>query len=314
MKSIPSETTTIMAAQTPKAPVQVVKSEPKAIEVQPSTFTITHPEGDRSVRVVKGRPSHTSKAGVTFSAKMISRQRIDQSPVQHISIELEPVTEPRQRPRKAKCLVSMGTGNDTAARIVDPSLVFGEITVEEIPAIVLRSPKPQKPSIEAESSDDKVEASKSQELVEPAQTPAPAAVPKAKPSSWAALLKPKTQALAPSDNLSVGPSSVRVSPSKSVISLATETDAVTENEAVTPRSIAPSLPPSTGLSTAPGPRPAFNYAAAAASGKGLSPHDDLLNLLTQGIKGRSKVPSPNVPRGLINTGNLCYANTVSFTL
>jgi hypothetical protein len=261
-----------------------------------------------TIRISKGRPSHESSAGVTFSAKSLVTRNRDRSPVQHVFLTLEPVGEHRKSQRKVngKVLVSMGTGNDTPARIIDTDMVFGEVTVEDIPAIVLRSPRAEKPSVE-----EPVEEVKSPQVEEAVPAPAPVPAPKAKPVSWAALLKPKSLAQLPSDSLSAGPSSVRVSPSKSVISLATETDAQTEVDAVTPKSVAPSLPPSATASGA-APRPAFNYAAAAAIGRGITPQDELLKMLTDGLKIRPKgPPTSSVPRGLINTGNMCYANTVS---
>lgn len=282
---------------------QTAPDQPTPTATKPSLSSTN----DR-IRVSKGRPSHLSSAGVTFSVKSLVTRNPKKSPVQHVFLALEPVGESKKTQRKGtgNALVSMGTGNDTPARIVDTAMVIGEVTVEDIPAIVLRSPRAEKPSVE-----DPVQQS-SASVEESAPVPAP--TPKAKPSSWAALLKPKTQAHLPSDTLSAGPSSVRVSPSKSVISLATETDAQTEVDPVTPRSVAPSLPPSASAGT-PAPRPAFNYAAAAAVGRGITPQDELLKLLTEGLKARPKgPPTASVPRGLINTGNMCYANTVSSLL
>jgi len=280
-----------------------------APKVQSQTPT---PAGQRPysiVQISRGRPSHDSAAGVTFNVRTLRTRPPQMSPVQTVHLELEPVdgkNGKKASPKIGKYLVSMGTGNDTPARIIDTSLVFGEITVEEIPAIVLRSPRVEKPSTEAPAKAE--ETSPKPEVAAP--TPAPAPAPKAKPASWAALLKPTLLAQVPSDSLSNGPSSVRVSPSKSVISLATETDAVTEVDAITPRSIAPSLPPSASV-PAPAARPVFNYASAAAAGRGLSPQEELVKLMTEGIKTRSKAPpASSIPRGLINTGNMCYANTV----
>jgi ubiquitin carboxyl-terminal hydrolase 10 len=159
----------------------------------------------------------------------------------------------------------------------DVSLVFGEIT--SAPATpVVTSPVPT-------------------------PAPAPRAAPpaaKAKPSSWASLLRPAGATPVGS----AGPSSTLVSPSKTNVSLPSEAPE-------TPRSTAPSLPPSHGPAPAK-PRPACNYAAAAAVGAPLSPAEDLARLLTEGLRTRSVRPAqPIRPRGLINTGNMCFANTVS---
>jgi ubiquitin carboxyl-terminal hydrolase 10 len=134
---------------------------------------------------------------------------------------------------------------------------------------------------------------------------------KPKPSSWAALFgKPGSKVSAPVDTLSAGPSSIRASPSKSNRSL--DTDAISDVETVTPRSSAVALPPPSAGSTTSTSRPVINYAAAAAASKHLSPQEDLIKLLTEGLRGRPRDPLPNnIPRGLINTGNMCFANTVS---
>ena len=140
-------------------------------------------------------------------------------------------------------------------------------------------------------------------------------VPKVKPASWAALLKApvKHSAIPIPSSQSKSPS-----PAKSITPLAPESDAglprlptTPSNEADTPRSVVTQLPPSTGASAASAPRPVFNYAAAAAAGATLTPQEDLARLLTEGLKGRPREASLCLPRGLINTGNMCFANTVS---
>jgi len=139
----------------------------------------------------------------------------------------------------------------------------------------------------------------------------PRAKPPAKPTSWAALVG---GAAKPFSRTASTPSSMVVSPSKSVISLATESEAGPSHqstEPTTPRSIAPSLPPSTGASIASAPRPVFNYAAAAAAGANMSPQAALAKVLTDGLRGRSGHAPRCLPRGLVNTGNMCFANTVS---
>jgi ubiquitin carboxyl-terminal hydrolase 10 len=46
----------------------------------------------------------------------------------------------------------------------------------------------------------------------------------------------------------------------------------------------------------------------------LSPQEELAKLLIDGVpigKGKAKEGTLTLPRGLINTGNMCFANTVS---
>lgn len=181
----------------------------------------------------------------------------------------------RDKPRGRAVLAVGIKGGRTPPAI---NLVFGDITSAPVTPPVVASPPPR--------------------------APAPP-VTKAKPSSWASLLRAPKAAGATPDSASAGPSSTLVSPSKTNVSLPSEAPD-------TPRSsVASSLPPSTGPAPTK-PRPAFNYAAAAAVGAPLSPAEDLARLLTEGLKTRPlRASQPIIPRGLINTGNMCFANTVS---
>ena len=134
-----------------------------------------------------------------------------------------------------------------------------------------------------------------------------------KPTSWASLFNSAGKPFSRSSSI---PSSMVVSPSKSVMSLATESEAATSRvstEPTTPRSTALTLPASTGASVASAPRPVFNYAAAAAAGVNLTPQEELSKILTDGLRSRHKDTPMCLPRGLINTGNMCFANTVRLT-
>ncbi|WVQ76168.1 hypothetical protein IAR50_005824 [Cryptococcus sp. DSM 104548] len=120
-----------------------------------------------------------------------------------------------------------------------------------------------------------------------ATTPAPASAPVApsKPKSWAALLQPST------------PPSTSTTPSKPTSpSKAPASDASSPAQP-TPQPAQPAAPK-------------FSYAGAASSSIP-SPHDELIKLLSEGvtIKGKKR-EAALVPRGLINTGNMCFANTI----
>lgn len=191
-----------------------------------------------------------------------------------------------------KAVYAIGVKGGRTAPPID--LVFGEISDKAqtpAPAAVLLPP-----------ADTAVAAP-----VTPALAPAPVSKPK---TSWAALFSPKKSSGTP-DSLSVAASSTLPSPSKSIASLPSEvapSQASASDEATTPRSAAPSLP----ASTSGQPRAPFNYAAAAAAGAPPTPAEDLARLLTDGLRPRAAhVPAPVVPRGLVNTGNMCFANTVS---
>jgi len=169
--------------------------------------------------------------------------------------------------------------------------------------------------------------------------PPPPTVVLPKPS-WAALLKTnkpfsRTQSTPERILSPVPPSrSVRHSPAKSTISLPDEQVASS-----TPGHIAPDSSvtasgsdsvqsgpnmvgasngevKSTGIGTPEikSPPKPINYAAAAAAAAGsiMSPHEELIRLLGEGMRRPREIAPVAVARGLINTGNMCFANTVSW--
>lgn len=154
------------------------------------------------------------------------------------------------------------------------------------------------------------------------QAPAPAASPApAKPRSWAALLKtpthssPSTPDAVPSSSASVS-STTEAGPSRPRPS--TSTSPSTPNLTPTVNGLAQPQPSPQAQGGQPQQQAkTFNYAAAAMSSVP-SPHEDLVKLLSEGV---SSIRGPvgltakekealMVPRGLINTGNMCFANTV----
>lgn len=266
------------------------------------------------IKTARRRPRHdafTENSYLPSLVKDAAQHHVQETPEDSLTEKPEGGSA-RRGPRKGRVLISMGNGDDTAMRIHDAALVFGELTASEIPAIVIRSTPKAAPTTLSETTEAATATAAQESVTPPVPQPAAPSAPKPKPSSWAALLGGGKGQAKSIETASLAPSSLVVSPSKSSVSLLTETDAQT-SDPVTPRSAAPSLPPpSTGVSTANGPRPAFNYAAAAAAGKNLSPENELTKLLTDGLKARPKAPlQASVPRGLINTGNMCFANTVS---
>ncbi|ODN88069.1 hypothetical protein L198_06825 [Cryptococcus wingfieldii CBS 7118] len=156
------------------------------------------------------------------------------------------------------------------------------VEVEEVEEKPVQAPAPI-----AEPQTKTVEKSEPEVAPTPptAATPAPASTPVAppKPRSWAALLQPSTP------SASTTPSKT-TSPSK----------APSPNDGPAPAGPQPAQPAA----------PKFSYAGAASSSIP-SPHEMLIKLLSEGVPSKGgKREGALVPRGLINTGNMCFANTI----
>ena len=215
----------------------------------------------------------------------------------------KPVRGVKGRDKASGKRVVFATGERVATNYGGSGLVFGS-AIEQILAPAAAEPNT---SIALEPKSEKIEV------------PVKVEPPKAKPASWAALLRPATtpsSSTAPSQAASPSISSVPFSPPASEAG-PSRLPTSPLLKPTTPRSTAASLPPplpSTGAASSGAPRPTFNYAAAAAAGAALSPQEELIKLLSEGIKGKAKEVPMTLPRGLINTGNMCFANTVSSTL
>ncbi|OCF41651.1 hypothetical protein I317_04561 [Kwoniella heveanensis CBS 569] len=168
------------------------------------------------------------------------------------------------------------------------NLSFGELGAEELAAVADLPSKPIKLEVPA----PKTRAF----APPPSDTSTPVSKSSAKPFSWAAMVR------GPSAANSTTTSKVP-SPARSTISLPQE------NEAGPSRLPASETPASVSRPT-PEKKAPFNYAAAAASGAALSPQEELARLLSDGLKGKGKETQATLPRGLINTGNMCFANTI----
>lgn len=209
-------------------------------------------------------------------------------------------------------------------------LVFGEVVPEQDKEEEEKAESVvEKPVVDGMKEEKEEKKEVSTPTRAPAQTqtqtqaPAPAASPApAKPRSWAALLKtpthssPSTPGAVPSSSASVS-STTEAGPSRPRPS--TSTSPSTPNLTPTVNGLAqPQSSPQAQGGQPQQQAKTFNYAAAAMSSVP-SPHEDLVKLLSEGV---SSIRGPvgltakekealMVPRGLINTGNMCFANTVS---
>ncbi|WVW81815.1 hypothetical protein I302_103812 [Kwoniella bestiolae CBS 10118] len=253
-----------------------------------------------SLRLSNFRPDHTSEKSNAYSSDL--KKFIPATvKVEEVGFSTEKKVKRSKKGKKdaskKKIIFVFGAhkrSSKSQANNEAKKLVFGEVdsTELEVPTspvkISLPAAEESAPAPETKSSTSSSETSTPQ--------------PKVKPSSWAALVR------GPSAASSSATPSKAASPARSSTSLPN-----VENEA------GPSRLPSTetNTDTAPAVAPVekkkapFNYAAAAAVGATMTPQEELARLLSEGVKGKGKENTQaTLPRGLINTGNMCFANTI----
>ncbi|WRT63814.1 uncharacterized protein IL334_000739 [Kwoniella shivajii] len=259
------------------------------------------------LRLFSYRPDHVQESGNTYSAS--ARKCIPKSVrIEDVRVEDEKKTRKSNRgkpePSKKKAILIVGDQNkkylQPRGSRGDHKFIFGEADPLDldIPAAA-NLVKASEPEIPSPMPETKVSTPQPEPSV-PQQ--------KAKPFSWASLVR------GPAASSSSTPSKLP-SPAKSTISLpAQESKAGPSRLPVS--DVSPTSPSSvTGTLTSPPPvekkKAPFNYAAAAAAGAAMSPQEELAKLLSEGVKGKGKeTGQATVPRGLINTGNMCFANTI----
>ena len=264
-------------------------------------------------RLVQSTPAVDATGTGVFYAKKLERAIPEKYRREHIQVKAKEVVKRHAKAFGSKgARVKIGVKGEKIPKRKGEQLVFGEIAAKDASP---KAPQPKrvtagKPAAASTSTTTAAPAATAVPTSSATQAaPAQPAPVKVKPSSWAALLH--TGSTAPSTAASSTPTRA---PSVSFSSPAeagpSRLPASPSAEPITPKSTASALPPtSTGGRPTTTNRPSFNYAAAAAAAAGLTPQEELAKILAEGVKGKGKEVGV-VPRGLINTGNMCFANTV----
>ena len=252
------------------------------------------PPSIRCLILVSGRPA-TNFVGNSFAEVLRPRIPGDR-PVEQVDVQESPDIKSRNR-RIYPSDTGVRLPPNAVAQKSD--LSFGSLTLEDTGL--------------AEPS----------ELGPPPRSEASTPIPRSKPVSWAAAVANPISSTRTFSRIATAPLPMHwggfiTSPARSTISLMTEPEVGPSRRSsspTTPRSPTGELPAQSRALPSelrrPTRRAPINYAAAAASHA--SPYDDLAKLLTFGappavlqrLKGAGVMP-----RGLINTGNMCFANTV----
>lgn len=307
--------------------------EPTTPQPSPAPYTyLPHPSPSTYAYLVSPyRPSDpTSAPAMSFGTRTSMPQRVRE---QATAWKGDVASAKHKRKEKTPGLgmvFSVGVGKEQARKV---ELVFGSVTAEREPEVKEEKTELEgkqaeaveevKADFEAKADVEKVAKTEAKTIPStpsaaptPASAPSPTgtngiAEPKAapvKPSSWAALVRNKPSASTPVSATASASTSKPPSPAP---------ESPAEPEAGPSK-----LNGSTGASPAgptPAPaRPVFNYAAAAASGSTTrSPAEEFARLLSDGIwpeqggKGKGRERTVTIPRGLVNMGNMCFANSVS---
>lgn len=275
-----------------------------------------HAQRIRLVRTRPGEESDGNSFAIEVKAGLPEEIVVDeQSPLQSPSQSQEKGEKGARRKKQT----SKGVWKTGEKKRVE--LVFGEIVPEQEREEDKAELVSEKPVVDGK----KEEEMEKKERSTPARAPAPAPSPApAKPRSWAALLKtptpssPSTPAAVPSSSASVS-STTEAGPSRPRPS--TSASPSTPNFTANVNGLAqPQLSPQPQGAQQQQAK-TFNYAAAAMSSVP-SPHEELIKLLSEGVSSLrgtgatvglsvKEKEALMVPRGLINTGNMCFANTVS---